>query len=225
VGVADRVTVVGLGRFGTSVARTLSELGYGVTAIDLDERRVEEASEFVALAAQGDGTDEDLLRSLDVPRSDVGIVAQGESLEGSVVSTLLLKKLGVPWVVAKALTELHGELLARIGADRIIYPERDAGIRLAHTLSVPHINDYIPLTPSSGVAKLVAPAHFAGRTLAELHEECNVDLSVLVVRRGQTVLTHPALNERINQGDELIVVGGDAAIETFFETGQPEDHA
>jgi trk system potassium uptake protein TrkA len=218
VGAADRVTVIGLGRFGTSVARTLHELGYDVTAIDLDERRVQEASEFVTLAAQGDGADEETLRSLDVDASDVGIVAQGESLEASLTSTLVLKRLGVKLVVAKALSELQGELLQRVGADRVIYPERDAGVRLAHSLAVPHINDYIPLTATGGVAKLAAPGHFAGQTLAELYGRHEADLTVLLIRRGDAIIASPSDNERIKAGDELVVAGSDQAIEGFAET-------
>ncbi len=127
---AERVVVIGLGRFGTSTARTLHELGFEVTAIDLGERQVAEATAFATLAAQGDGTDEELLRSLAVDRSHYGVVAQTESLEASALATLLLKRLGVPWVVAKAGSLLHGELLRRVGADRIVFPERDAGVRL-----------------------------------------------------------------------------------------------
>lgn len=223
VGMGDRITVIGLGRFGRSVARTLHELGYEVTAIDQDERRVEEASEFVELAAQGDGADEDLLRSLQVDRSAVAIVAQGSNLEKSILSTLILKRLGIKSVIAKANNELHGEVLRRIGADRIIFPERDAGVRLAHTLAVPRIDDYISLSPTSGVAKFAAPPHFQGRTLSDVYAECGANLSVLAIKRGQHLITTPSYSERIQRGDDLIVAGSDAAIEAFVETGAVED--
>ena len=214
-----RVTVVGLGRFGLSVARTLHELRYEVTAIDRDERVVQEASEFVVLAAQGDGTDETLLRSLQVERSSVAIVAQGSHLETSVLATLVLKRIGVPWVVAKATTELRGEVLRRVGADRVIFPERDAGVRLAHTLGVPRIDDYISLSPTTGVAKFAAPPNLTGRTLAEAHRMGGANLSTLALKRGRRLITTPALTERIERGDELIVVGPDAEIEAFVEAG------
>ena len=214
-----RVTVVGLGRFGLSVARTLHELHYEVTAIDRDERVVQEASGFVVLAAQGDGTDETLLRSLQVERSSVAIVAQGSHLETSVLATLVLKRIGVPWVVAKATTELRGEVLRRGGADRVIFPERDAGVRLAHTLGVPRIDDYISLSPTTGVAKFAAPPNLTGRTLAEAHRTGGANLSTLALKRGRHLITTPALTERIERGDELIVVGPDAEIEAFVEAG------
>jgi trk system potassium uptake protein TrkA len=217
-----RVTVIGLGRFGRSVAGSLAELGYEVTAIDLDERRVEEASEVVSLATQGDGTDEDLLRSLQVERSDVAIVAQGSQIEASVLAPLILKRLGVPWVVAKATNELHGEVLRRVGADRVIYPERDAGIRLAHTLAVPRVDDYISISPTSGVAKFLAPPNLVGRTLAEVQRSCGAQLGIVAVKRGQYLITTPALDEKIQDRDVLVVIGPDPEIEAFVESGQPE---
>jgi hypothetical protein len=117
-GPTERVTVIGLGRFGSSVARTLNELGYEVTAIDRDPKRIQEMADHVTLAAQGDGTDQELLQQLNVDQSDVAIVAQGENLEASLLSTLLLTKLKIPWVIGKARNSLHGELLRKVGADR-----------------------------------------------------------------------------------------------------------
>ncbi len=221
----ERVTVIGLGRFGTATAYELASLGYEVTAIDIDERKVAEASERVALAAQGDGTDEDLLRSLHVDRSDVVIVAQGSNLEASVLATLLVKRLGVPWVVAKANTDLHGELLGRIGADRVIYPERDAASRLAHSLAVRHISDYITLSPTSGIAKLHAPPHFVGRTLEELDIEKHYQLNLLLIKRGQKIIAVPSYRERIEEGDELVLVGPDREIAAFTESYWTRSHA
>ena len=217
-----RVVVVGLGRFGQSVARTLHELRYEVTAIDVDERAVEDISAFVALTAQGDGTDEALLRSLQVEQSDVAVVAQGSHLETSVLATLVLKRLGIPWIVAKATTELRGEVLRRVGADRVIFPERDAGVRLAHTLGVPRIDDYISLDPASGIAKFAAPPNLTGRTLEEVHAICGDRLSTLAIKRGRHLITMPSDSERIQRGDEVIVAGPDAEIEAFVDAGLGE---
>lgn len=220
-----RVTIIGLGRFGRSVARTLFELGYEVTAIDRDERQVEEASDFVALATQGDGSDEELLHSLQVERSAVAIVAQGSNLESSVLATLLLKRLGVPFVVAKANNALHGEVLRRVGADRVIFPERDAGVRLAHTMAVPHVDDYISLSPTSGIAKFTAPPNLVGRTLADVHAMCEAQLSVLALKRDRLLTVTPSLDERIQEGDDIVVIGSDESIEKFVESGLAEPRA
>jgi trk system potassium uptake protein len=213
----DRVTVIGLGRFGSSVARTLHDLGYEVSAIDTSERIVAEAANYVSLAAQGDGTDEELLRSLHVDRSDVAIVAQGENLEASVLTTLILKRLGVPWVVSKARTSLHGDLLSRIGADQVIYPEAEAGVRLAHSLAVRHINDYITLTQSSGVAKVVTPGVWVGRTIGELGASTFQQLNLLLIKRGRQLIVVPSNEERILDGDELLIVGPDTQISAFMD--------
>jgi trk system potassium uptake protein len=215
----ERVAIIGLGRFGRSTAFTLNDLGYEVTAIDMDEKSVNIAAPRVALAAQGDGTDEELLRSLQIEESDVGIVAQGSNLEASVMATLLLKRLEVPWVVAKAKSELHGELLRRIGADRVIFPEQDAGIRLAHSLAVRHISDYISLSQNAGVAKLTAPAHFIGRSLLELDLEQHYNLNLLLIKRRQKIITVPNYREVIEEGDELLLVGPDEDMANFTERG------
>jgi len=219
IGKSDRVAVIGLGRFGSSLARSLHDLGYEVTAIDLDVRRVEEAAAHATLSAQGDATDEDLLRSLDVHHSDVAVVSTGEAIDASLLATLILKRVAVPIVIATAKTELHSELLGKIGADRVIYPEHDAAVRLAHALAVFHINDYISLSPTVGVAKFVAPVHFAGQTLDQLLRDCREQVHVLLIKRGESLLIAPESSEAVQDGDEMIAVGSDVAIEEFVESG------
>ena len=213
----NRVAVIGLGRFGTSVARTLNDLGYEVTAVDRGERQIQEAAEFVTLAAQGDGTDQDLLIQLNVHQSDVAVVAQGESLESSVLSTLLLKKLGVPWVVAKAKSTLHGELLRKVGADRVVFPELDAGIRLAHSIGVRHVNDYLSLSATTGIAKLTAPGNLVGHTISDALGDQTRRLNILMIKRGSQLITVPHFQEVIQATDELVIVGADNDIESFAE--------
>ncbi len=193
----NRVAVIGLGRFGTSVARTLHELGYEVTAIDRGERQIQDAADFVTLAAQGDGTDQELLQQLNIDKSAVAVVAQGESLESSVLSTLLLKKLKVPWVVAKAKSTLHGELLRKVGADRVVFPELDAGIRLAHSIGVRHVNDYLSLSATAGIAKLQAPTDLVGHTLSEALGDQTKKLNILMIKRGSQLITVPHFQEVI----------------------------
>lgn len=222
-GAPERVTVIGLGRFGTSVAKTLSELGYEVLAIDMNERTVQEASDYVTLAAQGDGTDPDLLEQLNVPASDVVVVAQGENLEASVLSTLQLKKLKVPWVVSKAKTALHGELLRKVGADRVVFPEMDAGIRLAHSLGVRHITDYITLSNTAGVAKIEAPANLVGHSIESLMKDMEGRINVLLIRRGSQLITVPHFQETIRAHDELLIVGADTDIAQFVGNNPTPD--
>jgi trk system potassium uptake protein len=224
-GAPERVSVIGLGRFGTSVAKTLHELGYEVTAIDRNEKTIQDAADYVTLAAQGDGTDQDLLQQLNVEKSDVAVIAQGENLEASVLSTLLLKKLGVPWVVSKAKTTLHGELLRKVGADRVVFPEMDAGIRLAHSLGVRHISDYITLSPSAGIAKIEAPANLVGHTIEECTSGQQSKLNVLLIKRGSQLITVQHYQEEIRAHDQLVIVGADADIEHFVERNPVEIRA
>jgi trk system potassium uptake protein TrkA len=221
----ERVIVIGLGRFGRSVALTLHELGYGVTGVDIDEKTVADLADSIALAVQGDGADEELLQSLQVDRCIAAIVGQGRSIESGLLTTLHLKRLGVQHVVAKATSAVYGDLLLRVGADRVVFPERDAGVRLAHSLVVPSIDDYISLSGSAGVAKFVAPAVFIGRSLADLHDLTKARISVLMIKRGAVMISSPALSERVQAGDELVVAGPDRDIETFVEAAVDDDRA
>lgn len=152
-----RVAVVGLGRFGSSVARVRHERGYDVTAIDTDEKRVAEAADYATLAAQADGSDEEALLSLGVDRSHVVVVGQGQHIEESISCALILQRIGVPWVIAKAETAIHGEILVKVGADRIVFPEVEAGDQVAHSLEIRHMVAYMNLPQTCGVARTRLP--------------------------------------------------------------------
>ncbi|MEZ4498542.1 MAG: TrkA family potassium uptake protein [Thermomicrobiales bacterium] len=217
IGVGSRVVVIGLGRFGRAAARTCHHLGYEVLAIDLDEKRVADAARYTALAVQGDGTDEELLRGLQVSKSDVAIVAQGESLEASILSAMLLRQFGVPYVVSKAKNELHGAVLQSIGVQRVVYPERNAGEELAHSLAVPSIEDYISLSSTSGVAKVPAPPWMIGQTVSEVLAAGGANVSLLLIVRGKYMISTPSFSERIQIDDDLIIAGPDVEIERLME--------
>lgn len=212
--VRRRVAIIGLGRFGSSVARTCAELGYDVTAIDIDERRVAEAAEFATLAAQADGTDEDTLVSLGIGRSDVGVVAQGQNIEASISSALVLKRMNVPWVIAKAETDLHGEILSKVGADRIVYPEKEAGSQVAHSLEIRHAVDYMSLTATSGVVRLTLPPHAIGATVASV-EAVGSNVCIVLLQRGDLLLPRPAPETVLQAQDVILLVGLDSAIDAF----------
>lgn len=211
-----RVAVIGLGRFGTSVALACHQLGYDVTALDISERRVAEAAEFATLAAQADGADKDALIALGVGRSDVGVVAQGQNIEASISCALVLKQIGVPWVIAKAETDLHGQILVKVGADRIVYPEKEAGIQVAHSLDIRHDVDYMNLTPTSGVARLAVPEHAVGKSLAHI-EEHGEGVCVILIQRGNLLLPHPPLETTLERGDIVLLAGLDSGIDAFAD--------
>lgn len=211
----ERVTVIGLGRFGSSMVRHLYEIGYDVIAIDINQDQVDAIQRDALVAVRANGTDEQALLELEVNTSDVAIVAQGENLEASVLTTLMLKRIGVPWVISKAKTDLHGELLAKVGADQVVFPEKDAGRRLAHSLGARVVSDYISLSVNAGIAKLQAPEMFVGVTIGDLVGYRSQKINVLVIRRGNNLINLPSFQEVIQAGDELVVVGADKAIHAF----------
>ena len=154
--------VIGLGRFGVSVARTLFKGGYEVLAIDSNEERVQKISSEVTHVVQADTTDENALKALGIRNFDVVVVAIGEDVQANVLTTLLLKELGVNYIVAKAKNELHGKMLEKIGADRVVYPERDMGQRVAHNLVSTNVLDYIELSPDLSLVEVTTPKVLGG---------------------------------------------------------------
>lgn len=217
----DRVLVLGLGRFGSNAARTLEGLGYEVTALDLLEPNVAAIAESVSLAVQGDSTDEAMLRSLDVERNDVAIVSQGESVESSLTTTLLLKQLGIRQVIATSKSEIHASLLRRVGADRVVFPERDAAERLARSLAVTRVDDYLAVTDRAGVATILAPDHAVGATVADLERRCGSSVRVVGLVRGGALAPLPDGAAAVGRGDTLVVMGDDATLEQFARATAP----
>lgn len=210
-----QVVVVGLGRFGSSLARTLSERGHEVLGLDIDMKRVEDVSEFVTQAAQVDATDEEALREMGVRDFDIGVAAIGTDVKSSILVTLLLKRLGVKMVVSKAQDDLHGDILARVGADRVVYPERETGSRVAHGLTTPNLLDYLEVMPGYGIAKLVAPPAFEGRDLAQLELKTRFGLTTLMLRRGNELVVNPSRSEVVGRGDVLVLTGRDEQLEAL----------
>jgi trk system potassium uptake protein len=205
----EQVVVIGLGRFGSAVSRELERLGHEVLAIDRDEQRVNDVAADVTHALELDAADEDALRGAGAGDFSTAIVAISSDAEPSIFATMVLKRLGVQNVIAKAGSLLHGEILARVGADRVVFPERETGLRLAHSFSVPNVIDYLDVAPSFGIEKIRPPKSFLGRTLGELDLNGRLGVTPLAVRRGRQVVVNPTRNERIGEGDELILIGRD----------------
>ncbi len=205
----QQVIVVGLGRFGGAVARELHRLGHEVLAVDADESVINEIAPEVTHALQLDASDEEALRSAGAAEFQTAIVAMSGRVEASIFATTALKRLGVPRVIAKAGSTLHGAILERIGADRVVYPEREAGIDVAHTFLIPNVIDYIDIAPRFGIAKLGVPAAFVGRTLAELELPTRFKVTPIALRRGNEVTVNPHRDERLGAGDELVLIGAD----------------
>src|ERR687891_1014751 len=178
----EQVVVIGLGRFGSAVARELERLGHEVLAIDQDEQRVNDVAPVVTHALQLDAADEDALRSAGAAEFQTAIVAISGDAEPSIFATMVLKRLGVRNVIAKAGSTLHGEILARVGADRVVFPERETGLRLAHSFSVPNVVDYLDVAPGFGIEKIRPPKAFIGRSLRELDMKDKLGITPLALR-------------------------------------------
>lgn len=200
--------VIGMGRFGSSVAKTLYEMDYEVLAIDKDEDRTDEVVEWVTHAVSADSTDEDAMRSLGIRNFDVVVVAIGQDIQASILTTLILKELGVPMIVTKAQSELHGKVLAKIGADKVIYPERDMGMRVAHHLIAPNILDHIELSNDYGIVDLAAGPAMIGKNLRQLDIRNKFGCNVMGIRsRDGAMNISPSAEDLIREGDVLVVLG------------------
>lgn len=210
-----QIVVIGLGRFGSSLAHALMEQGHEVLGLDSDMKRVEEVAEFATQAAQVDATDEEALREMGVRNFDVGVVAIGDDIKSSILVTLLLKRLGVKTVICKAQDDLHGEILEKVGADRVVYPERETGVRLAHSLTSTSLVDYLEVMAGFGIAKMVVPQTFAGKELGQLDLKGNFGITTLILHRGTDLIVNPSRSEVLSRGDVLVLAGRDEKLEAL----------
>ena len=198
--------VAGLGLFGTSVALTLQQMGYEVYALDSEEGLVQNLSTQLNYVVCGDASDRKTLQSLPLEDIDVAVVAIG-NVERNMMCTMLLKELGVKQVVAKAINNLHGAMLNKIGADKVVYAERDMGERVAHNLISAGVMDYIELSGEISVMSLSIPTEFVGKNLIESDLRRRYDVNVVAIKRDGRTMVNPKAQEVFQPGDEIIVLG------------------
>ncbi len=201
--------VVGIGRFGKAVAEGLYELGHEVLAIDTDEDVIQKISDKVTHAVSADAADENVLKSLGVRNFDVGVVAISSDIQSSIIITLILKELGVGYVVAKAKDELHAKVLIRIGADRVVFPERDMGERVAHNLTSTNILEYIELSSEHSIIEFAVLQSWVGKDLRDLNLRAKFGVTVVALRNknDDKINISPKADLKIREGDILIVIG------------------
>lgn len=204
--------VIGLGRFGASVLQHLHALGHDVLAIDNDEKKVREMSAAATHVVCADAADEEAMRALGLRNFDVAVVSIGQDIEVSVIATLILKELGVRYVVAKAQNDLHGKILSKVGADRVIFPERDMGARVAHNLISSSVLDYIELSPEYSIIEIVATAEMVDNNLRQLEFRQKYGVNVLAIKRGDKIIVPPQADDRIAANDVIVVVGRNESI-------------
>lgn len=204
--------VVGLGRFGMEAARRLCELGCEVLAIDRDHELVQQISGDVTQAVVGDARDKEVLKALGVVDFDCGVVAIGGSLGDSVLATMNLKELGVPYVVCKAHDETHRQVLMKLGADKVVIPEQEQANRLARNLSSPNVLDYIELSDAYGIIEVPAPIRWIGKSLKDLNVRAQLGVNIIAVKQGKTINVAPGADYEIQPGDVMVVLGDTNAL-------------
>jgi trk system potassium uptake protein len=204
--------VIGLGRFGSAIAITLTDLGHDVIGVDGDEAPVQRLADAITHALQIDATDEKALRAAGIQDVDVAVVSIGENIESSLLVVMLLREMGVQTIVAKAVTPLHGRILEKLGVSRVIFPEREMAIRIAHSLVMPSVIDYIELSRDVSIIELPAPQQFQGRTLRQLELRPRYGLTLIAIKRRSadgSLVTNivPDADEIIRPGDVLALLG------------------
>ena len=207
--------IIGLGRFGSSIAKTIYELGHDVLAIDKDEEKVQEISDYVTHAVQMDSTDESILKTLGVTNFDVEVVTIGSNLQDSVMATLILKELGVKYIIAKANNELHAKVLTKIGADKVVLPERDMGTRVAHNLVSSNILDYIELSEEYSILEIEAIKEWFNKSLKEIEIRKKHGINVVAIKRGEKVNISPSAEDIIKENDVLVALGSAKDLNKF----------
>jgi len=214
--------VIGLGRFGWSVAKTLSEKGHQVLAIDKDEELVQEASDFATEAVQVDSTDEKALKAVGIMNVDVAVVGIGTNLEASILTALILKELGVQHIVARAVTDEHGKVLQRVGATKVVFLERDMGMRVANSLVSPSVLEHIQLSPEFSIIETVPPKEFIGKSIRAMDVRVKHGLNIIGIRKKEpSIKGDPELNVApkadyiVKQGDIFVIIGSNENLDKF----------
>lgn len=204
--------VIGLGRFGSEVARRLCQLGCEVLAVDSNEELVQAISGDVTHAVVADGRDKSVLRALGAADFDCGIVAIGDALAESILVTVNLKELGLAKVVCKAHDETHRQVLKKLGADQVVIPEHEQAYRLARSLSSQNVLDYIELSEDYGIIDLPAPNSWVGKTLKELNVRAKLGVNILALKKDGQIVVSPAADYVIGQGQIMVILGDTAAL-------------
>lgn len=205
--------VVGLGRFGSEVARQLHALGCEVLAMDTNAELVQEVSNGVTHAVVADGRDKGVLKALGIKEFDCAVVAIGDDLAASVLATMNLKELGIGYIVCKAHDDTHRRVLEKLGADRVVIPEKENAARLARSLSSPNVLDYIELSDDYGIVEVPVPKGWCGKSLKDLNVRAKLGVNILAIRRDGGINVSPGADFAFREGDVVVVLGDTAALE------------
>lgn len=201
-----QIAVIGLGRFGESVAISLSRLGHEVLAIDTDEGIINDIINDVTHAVIADARDDESLKALGIKNMDMAVVSIG-NVQDNILISLMLKEMGLAKVISKAQDPLHGKVLEKIGVDYVVYPERDMGIRVAHNLVTANFMDFIELSKEHSIVELKTPEKFIGKTLGQLNLRAKYGVSVMAIKKNENIIVAPGADAGIEEGDMLVIIG------------------
>src|SRR5690625_2505513 len=207
--------VIGLGRFGGSICRELSLEGMQVLAIDIDEGKINEFKNIATHCVIADATDEQTLKDLGIKNIDHVIVAIGDSIQASILTTVILTELGVKKVTVKAQNDYHEKILNKIGANQVVHPERDMGRRIAHSIMSNNILDYLELSDEHSIVEVKVGYKMLGKSLVDLDIRANYGCNVVGIKRGNNINVSPSAHEYLEESDILIVIGADQDIDRF----------
>lgn len=209
--------IIGLGNFGVSVANTLVEKGYDVLAIDKDEEPVEKIADVVTHAVQADGTNKEALNTLRVADFDVAVVSIGDDVHANTLTTLVLKELGISYIIVKAQDKLHGKVLSKVGADKVVYPEQDMGTRVAYNLITSNVIDYIEVALGYSIIELSATDKLIGKTLRDLDLRAKFGVNVIAIKKGDEINIVPEAGDYVKEGDVLVIMGKEEGLDKIKE--------
>lgn len=205
--------VIGLGRFGSTLARQLCKLGAEVLAMDVHNDLVQQVADDVTHAVVGDAQDKDVLRALGVRDFDCAIVAIGTNLAASVLTVMNLQELGVPYIICKAHDETHSRVLQKLGVNKVVIPEQENAARLARSLNSHNVLDYIELSEDYGILELPAPGSWIGKSLKELNIRAKLGVNIIAVENGGKTNVSPSADYTIREGDIMVVLGDNYSLE------------
>lgn len=207
--------VIGLGRFGSAIATTLYSLGNDVLVIDKNEDLIQDIASEVTHAVQADATDENALKSLGIRNFDVAIISIGGDIQSSVMATLLLRELGVKYIIAKGNGELHAKVLYKIGADRVVLPEKDMGVRVAHNIISSSILDYIELSSDYSIMEVKAFEDWVGKDLKSLNLRKKYGINVIAIKNGEKINLNPAADDKVCKDNVIVAIGSAEALNSL----------
>lgn len=206
--------IIGMGRFGSALATSLYELGHDVLAVDKNEELIQAISGRVTHAVSADANDEDILKSLGIRNFDAVIVAIASDMQSSILITVLLREIGVKHIVAKAQSEIHAKILEKVGADKIVFPEKDTAVRFAHSITISNMLNYIGISPQFSIVEMLVPEKWAGKSLAELQLRFKYGINVIAIKPDESnkINTAPQADTVLLEGQILVVSCTEEAI-------------